>query len=200
MQALLKISRGIDILNAKVGGIAVWLVLIVTLIGAGNAIVRKFFDFSSNALLEVQWYLFSAIFLLCSAHALQKNIHVRIDVLAGRFSRRTQAWIDIFGGLFFLLPVCLLILWLSAGVFLDAWQSGERSSSAGGLALWPARLLVPTGFLLLVLQGISELIKRIAFLAGQGPDPLGTHDGPSAEEQLAADIARSRAEAKEGQA
>ncbi len=200
MQALLKIARGIDCLSAKVGGIAVWLVLVVTLIGAGNAVVRKFFDFSSNALLEVQWYLFSAIFLLCSAHALQKNIHVRIDVLAGRFSRRTQAWIDVFGGLFFLLPVCLLIFWLSGAVFLDAWQSGERSSSAGGLALWPARLLVPLGFALLVLQGISELIKRIAFLSGQGPDPLGAMDGPSAEEQLAADIASARAKEKEGQA
>lgn len=200
MQALLKLSRAIDALSAKVGGCAVWLVLVVTLIGAGNAVVRKFFDFSSNVLLEVQWYLFSAIFLLCAAHALQKNIHVRIDVLAGRFSRRAQAWIDIFGAIFFLLPVCLLILWLSAGVFLDAWSTGERSSSAGGLVLWPARLLVPAGFALLVLQGLSELIKRVAFLAGKGPDPLGALDGPSAEEQLAADISRAQANRREEQA
>jgi TRAP-type mannitol/chloroaromatic compound transport system permease small subunit len=200
MHPLLKLSRGIDALNEKVGSVTIWLVLVVTLIGAANAIVRKVFDLSSNAFLEIQWYLFSAIFLLSAAHALQKNVHVRIDVLAGRFSRRTQAWIDIFGTLLFLFPVSLLILWLSAGVFLDAWQSGERSASAGGLVLWPARLLVPLGFGLLVLQGTSELIKRIAFLAGKGPDPLGGLDGPSPEEQLAADIVRARQDAKGEQA
>lgn len=192
MDSLLKLARGVDALNERVARGATWLVLVVTLVAAGNAIVRKAFDISSNASLEVQWYLFSAIFLLCAANALQRNAHVRIDVLAGRLSRRAQAWVDVFGCLLFLLPISLMVLWLSADVFLDAWRSGERSASAGGLLLWPARLLLPVGFGLLVLQGLSELVKRIAFLAGRAPDPLGAHDGPSAEEQLAAEIAHAR--------
>lgn len=199
MDLLLKLARGIDALNEKVARVATWLVLVVTLIAAGNAIVRKVFDVSSNAFLEVQWYLFSAIFLLCAAHALQKNVHVRIDVLSGRLSRRAQAWVDVFGTVFFLFPICLMVLWLSTNVFLDAWHSGERSASAGGLVLWPARLLLPVGFALLTLQGLSELVKRIAFLAGRGADPLGVHDGPSPEEQLAADIAHAQ-ESKGGRA
>lgn len=194
--AMLWLSRAIDMLSDRVGRVAIWLVLVITLISAGNAVVRKAFDTSSNALLEVQWYLFSAIFLLCAAYALQKNAHVRIDVLSGRFSRRTQAWIDVFGTLFFLMPIVLLVSWLSWGVFLDSFRTQEMSASAGGLIVWPARLLVPAGFGLLFLQGLSELIKRIAFLAGKAPDPLGGDDGTSAEEGLAADILRDRGEGR----
>ena len=189
---MLRLSHAIDVLVHRIGRIAIWLVLIMTVISTGNAIVRKMFDVSSNALLEVQWYLFSAIFLLCAAYALQKNAHVRIDVLASRFSRRTQAWIDIFGTLFFLMPIVVLVVWLSSGVFLESFRSNEVSASAGGLVVWPARLLVPAGFLLLLLQGFSELIKRVGFLAGVAPDPLGEDDGPSAEEELAAEILRNR--------
>lgn len=190
---MLRLSHAIDALVHRVGRITIWLVLVVTLVSTGNAVVRKFFDLSSNALLEVQWYLFSAIFLLCASYALQKNAHVRIDVLASRFSRRTQAAIDIFGTLFFLMPIVALVIWLSSGVFLESFRTGEVSASAGGLIIWPARLLVPLGFGLLFLQGISEIIKRIGFLSGQAPDPLGRDDGPSAEEELAAEVARGRA-------
>jgi TRAP-type mannitol/chloroaromatic compound transport system permease small subunit len=126
---------------------------------------------SSNAFLEVQWYLFSAIFLLCAGYTLLRNEHIRIDVIAGRFSRRTQTWIDVFGTVFFLVPMVLLILYESWPWFVRAWNSGEVSPSAGGLILWPAKILLPVGFALLGLQGISELVKRIAFLAGQGPRP-----------------------------
>lgn len=198
MHSLLQVSGLIDRINERISKAAIWLVLVVTLIGAGNAVVRKVFDMSSNAFLEIQWYLFSAIFLLCAAHALQKNVHVRIDVVAGRFSRRTQAWIDVFGTLFFLFPMACIIFWLSADVFMDAFRSGERSASAGGLILWPARLLVPVGFAMVILQGCSELIKRVAFLSGKGPDPLGEEDAASPEEQLAADIVRAQADKQKG--
>lgn len=169
---LLKVAGWIDCLNRWVGRSIIWLVLVAVLISASNAVIRKVLSVSSNAFLELQWYLFSAIFLLGAAYTLQRNEHVRIDVITSRFSRRVQTWIDIFGTLFFLLPVTGLVLWLSWPVFLRALDSGEMSSSAGGLLLWPARLLVPLGFALLGLQGLSELIKRVAFLAGRGPDPL----------------------------
>jgi len=133
--------------------------------------VRYAFHWSSNALLEIQWYLFAAVFLLCAGYALKHNQHVRIDVVAGRLSRRAQAWIEVFGTLLFLLPMAVLILWLSWPVFMASWKSGEVSSNANGLVLWPARALVPAGFALLVLQGLAELIKRIAFLLGLTPDP-----------------------------
>ncbi len=188
MEALLRISRLIDALNRAVGRAAIWLILLMTLISAGNALVRKFFDMSSNAMLEIQWYLFSGVFLLCAAYALQQNAHVRIDVIYGRFSRRAQAWIDVFGTLLFLFPMAFMILWLSWPVFTQALLTGEMSNSAGGLIIWPARMLVPAGFALLILQGFSELFKRIAFLAGRGPDPAGAVAGPSEEEELAAEL------------
>ncbi|MBS1208002.1 MAG: dctQ [Proteobacteria bacterium] len=192
MKVLLGLARRIDALNDIVARISIWLVLIVTLETAASSIVLKVLDVGSNAFLEIRWYLFSAIFLLGAGHALQKNAHVRIDVLASRFSRRTQAVIDILGTLFFLLPVCVLVIWLSWGVFADSFSSGEVSSSAGGLLLWPARVLVPAGFGLLLLQGLAEMIKRVAFLAGCGPDPLGVDKQMSAEEELANAIRRQR--------
>ena len=188
MNALLAFSRVVDAINDRIGRAVYWLVLVAVLISAANAIVRKAFDMSSNAFLEVQWYLFSAVFLLCSGYTLLKNEHIRIDVVAGRFTRRTQTWIDVFGTVFFLFPMVALILFESWPWFVRAWQSGEVSPSAGGLILWPAKILVPAGFVLLGLQAVSELFKRIAFLAGAGPDPTEKIVKKTAEEELAEEI------------
>jgi TRAP-type mannitol/chloroaromatic compound transport system permease small subunit len=162
------------------------------LVSSGNATVRYLFDTSSNAWLELQWYLFSAVFLLCGGYALLHGSHVRIDVVYGRWSRRTQLWIDVFGTVVFLLPMAILILYLSWPVFMNAFMNKEVSSNAGGLIVWPARLLLPVGFFLLVLQGISELIKRLAILQGLLPDPTLEETGPSAEEELAQAIKEAR--------
>lgn len=171
MHSLLRISRAIDALNARIGRALYWLVLLMVLVSAGNAVFRYLFNLASNALLELQWYLFSAVFLLCAGYTLLEDEHIRIDVISSRLAPRTRAWIDVFGTLLFLLPVSMLILWLSWPVFVNAWTSDEISSNAGGLIRWPARLLVPLGFFLLGLQGMSELVKRIAFLRGLIPDP-----------------------------
>ena len=168
------------------------LVLVAVLVSAGNAVIRYTFNMSSNAWLEIQWYLFSAVFLFCAGYTLLHNQHVRIDVVTGHLSKRAQAWIDIFGTLFFLLPMALTILWLSWPVFVDAFRHNEVSTNAGGLIVWPARLMLPIGFLLLVLQGLSELIKRIAFLRGAIPDPSEKAEEPSPEEQLAEEIRKQR--------
>jgi TRAP-type mannitol/chloroaromatic compound transport system permease small subunit len=194
VKALLALSRAIDALNDFVGKWVYWLVLAAVLISAANAVMRKAFDMSSNAYLEVQWYLFSAVFLLCAGYTLLKNEHIRIDVVAGRFSRRTQTWIDVFGTVFFLWPMVALILYESWPWFVRAWHSEEVSPSAGGLILWPAKVLVPAGFALLGLQSISELVKRIAFLTGAGPDPTEKIVKKSAEEELAEEILRARGE------
>lgn len=190
MSFLLRIARLIDRLNERVGRTVYWLVLVAVLVSAGNAIVRKVFNVSSNAFLETQWYLFSAVFLLCAGYTLLRNEHVRIDVVAGRFSRRVQTWIDILGTVFFLLPMALIFIYLSWPVFVRTWVHEEISTNAGGLALWPARLLVPIGFALLALQGVSELVKRVAFLRGAGPDPAEALHGHSAERELAEEIRR----------
>ncbi len=190
MELLLRISKLIDALNDRVGRAVYWLVLVAVLISAGNAIVRKVFNMSSNAFLEAQWYLFSAVFLLCAGFTLMRNEHVRIDVIAGRLSPRAQAWIDVFGTIFFLLPMALLFLWLSWPVFVRTYVHHEISTNAGGLVIWPARVLVPIGFSLLSLQGLSELVKRIAFLTGKGPDPILRHDTRAAEKELAEEIRR----------
>ena len=195
MNALLAVARAIDAVNERVGRWVTWLVLAAVLISAANAIVRKAFDMSSNAFLEVQWYLFSAVFLLCAGWTLLRNEHIRIDVIAGRFSRRTQTWIDVFGFVFFLMPMVLLILYESVPWAIRAIESGEYSPSAGGLILWPAKVLVPIGFMLLLLQGFSELFKRIAFLRGLGPDPAERFHERSAEEELAEEILKQRGDA-----
>jgi len=192
---LLRISALIDGLNERIGKAVYWLVLVAVLISAGNAIVRKLFNMSSNAFLEAQWYLFSAVFLLCAGFTLLRNEHVRIDVIAGRLSPRAQAWIDVLGTIFFLMPMVLLFIWLSWPVFVRTFTHGEISTNAGGLMIWPARLLVPIGFTLLALQGVSELVKRIAFLAGKAPDPIQRHDAGAAEKELAEEI-RKFAEGK----
>jgi TRAP-type mannitol/chloroaromatic compound transport system permease small subunit len=194
----LSLSRAIDRLNELVGRSLYWLILVTVLVSAANAVVRKAFNYSSNGFLEIQWYLFSAIFLGAAGYTLLRNEHVRIDVISGRLSKRTQTWIDIFGTIFFLLPMAVLIGWLSWPVFVEAYQRQEVSSNAGGLIVWPARLLVPIGFLLLGLQGISELIKRVAFLMGLGPDPSEKLHERTAEEQLAEEILKARGEQNPG--
>jgi len=188
MRALLRLSQGIDWLNDRVGRLVLWLVLVAALISAGNAVIRKVFDMSSNAWLEIQWYLFSAIFLLCAGYTLLRNEHVRIDVFLNRLSGRTQNWIDIFGLVFFLLPASVLIMWLAWPLVVNAYVSGEMSQNAGGLIRWPVFALLPAGFFLLTLQGISELIKRIAYLKGLIDNPMAHKGARSAEEELAAEI------------
>ncbi len=195
MNALLKLSRQIDALTERIGKSAIWLVLIVVLISAGNAIMRYTINYSSNALLEIQWYLFGLIFFSCSGYTLLRNEHVRIDLISGRFSRRKQAWIDIFGILFFLMPMAIAIMTLSWPVFIHALESSEMSNSAGGLIVWPARLMVPAGFLLLILQAISELIKRIGYLKGLCPDPTDKRTALTSVEELANAIKAQKGEA-----
>lgn len=195
MKLLLHLSGLIDALNERVGKFTYWLILLAVLISTGNAIARYSLNLSSNAWLEIQWYLFSAVFLFCAGYTLLHNQHVRIDVISARLSKRAQTWIDILGTLFFLLPMAIAIMWMSWPVFVDAYRSGEVSTNAGGLLVWPGRLMLPLGFLLLVLQGLSELIKRIAFLRGLIPDPSEKDAGPTPEELLAAELRRERGEA-----
>jgi TRAP-type mannitol/chloroaromatic compound transport system permease small subunit len=171
VKSLLFLSRGIDWVNEKVGQFVYWSILIAVLISAANAIARKLFNLSSNAFLEVQWYLFSAVFLLGAGYTLLRNEHVRIDVLSQRWSPQARAWIDIIGSVFFLLPIGAMLMWLSWPMFLESLLRQEISVNAGGLLRWPVKLLIPIGFFLLCLQGLSELIKRIAFLRGMAPNP-----------------------------
>ena len=185
VNTLLKLSRRIDALTEGIGKAARWLVLVVVLISAGNAAMRYTINYSSNALLEIQWYLFGMIFLSCAAYTLLRNEHVRIDLISGRFSKRGQTWIDIFGILFFLMPMAVSIMALPWPIFINALQSNEMSNSAGGLIVWPARLMIPAGFFLLILQAISELIKRVGFLKGLCPDPTEKRNVRTAEEELA---------------
>lgn len=179
MNMLLTVSRAIDALNERIGRLVMWLVLAMVLVSSVNAVMRYLFNMSSNAWLELQWYLFAAVFLLCAGYTLLHNEHIRIDVVSSRFSPRTRAWVDVFGTLFFLLPMAIFIMWLSWPIFVNAWVSHESSSNAGGLIRWPARLVIPIGFFLLSLQGISELIKRLAFLQGLIPDPAEKPEDPA---------------------
>jgi TRAP-type mannitol/chloroaromatic compound transport system permease small subunit len=166
MTILLAVSRLIDAINGAIGRWVSWLLLAAVLISAGNALIRKIFDTSSNAWLEVQWYLFGAVFMLAAAYTLQRNDHVRIDVLAGNFKKRTRDWIDLFGHLFFLLPFCLMMTYFAWPFFWRSFASGEMSSNAGGLIIWPAKASIFVGFLMLNLQAFSEIIKRIAIIRG----------------------------------
>lgn len=188
MPFLLQISRLIDALSELIGKSAMWLILAATLISAGNALVRKVFGTSSNAWLEIQWYMFAAVFMLGGGYAFLRNAHVRIDFISSKFTDRTRNWIDVGGIVIFLFPLCYMMATLGWPLFYNAWVSGEMSSNAGGLIRWPVYALIPLGFVLLFLQGVSELIKRLAFLTGQGPDVL-SHSGPSETEMLAQEIA-----------
>jgi TRAP-type mannitol/chloroaromatic compound transport system permease small subunit len=167
MRALLSLSRAIDTLNEKIGHAATWLVLLACVVSAGNALMRWGFDLSSNAWLEIQWYLFAGMVMLGGAYTLRMNEHVRVDVLYGRYSERTRAWVDLLGAIFFLLPMSVVIGWMSWPLFLSSYEIGEISGNAGGLLRWPVKILIPIGFLLLTLQGVSEIIKRIAVLSGR---------------------------------
>jgi len=189
MGPLLKLSQGIDWFSDHVGRTIRWLVLASVLISAGNAIIRKLFNISSNSFLEIQWYLFAGVFLLGAGFAFLRNVHVRIDFISSKLSKRTNTLIDIAGIIVFLTPLCLIMVWLSWPLFYGAWVSGEMSQNAGGLIRWPAYLLMPLGFGLLLLQALSELIKRVAFLRGLRDEPMSVEGGKSDEELLAEELA-----------
>jgi len=175
MRLLLSFSALIDALNEKIGVLCNWLVLLACVVSAGNAMVRYAYDSSSNAWLEVQWYMFAVIVMFGAAYTLKRNEHVRVDILYMTLSRRGQLWIDILGALVFLLPTCAILAWLSWPFFMQSFNVYEHSSNAGGLLRWPIKLVLPVGFALVALQGISELIKRVAFLNGYAVDSLEAH-------------------------
>lgn len=190
MRALLKFSNAVDWVNAQIGKYVIWLILASTIISAVNAVIRKMFNMSSNAYLEVQWYLFAAAFLLAAGYTLLHGEHVKIDVVSSKLSKRGQIWVDIIGFSVFLTPVCLTILYYGIPFFLQGYRSGEVSGNAGGLIRWPVYAMIPLGFGLLMLQGWSELIKRIAFLKGLIDDPTAKKVEKTAEEELAEAIRR----------
>lgn len=171
MNALLKFSSAIDRLNERFGQFANWMVLAACLVSAGNAVSRYSLSLSSNAWLEIQWYMFAALVMLGAPYTLKVNEHVRVDIVYGRISTRAQIWIDILGGLLFLLPATIIMGWLAWPMFMNAWNLGETSANAGGLLRWPVKLMVPLGFLLITLQGLSEIIKRAGALGGHCPPP-----------------------------
>ncbi len=187
MNGLLAMSRAIDAVTDRLGRLLTWFILAAVLISGTNAILRKVFNIGSNAWLEVQWYLFAAVFMLGAGYAFLKNAHVRIDFISAKLSARTRNWIDIVGIIVFLVPLCLMLINLGWPLFANAWETNEMSQNAGGLIRWPVMLLIPLGMMLLLVQAISELIKRIAFLRGYIPDPLA-HETPAEEtpEQLEA--------------
>lgn len=189
MSTLLSLSRLIDRFNEQVGRGIRWLVLAAVLLSAGNAIVRKIFSTSSNALLEIQWYLFAGVFMLGAGYAFYRNVHVRIDFISAKLSKRTNAVIDSLGIVVFLIPLCVILITLSWPFFYNAWVTGEMSSNAGGLIRWPVLGLIPLGFSILLIQGISELIKRIAFLRGVISEPISVEFHKSDEELLAEELA-----------
>jgi TRAP-type mannitol/chloroaromatic compound transport system permease small subunit len=190
MRALLKFSNAVDWLSSQIGKYVIWLILASTVVSGVNAVVRKAFNVSSNAFLEVQWYLFAAAFLLAAGYTLLQGEHVKIDVVSSRLSQRAQMWIDVVGFTCFLTPFCLAVLWYGVPFFLRGLQSGEMSANAGGLIRWPVYAMIPLGFSLLLLQGWSELIKRLAFLQGLIEDPTAKKTEKTAEEELAEAIRR----------
>jgi TRAP-type mannitol/chloroaromatic compound transport system permease small subunit len=196
MQGMLSFSRLVDGMNDRLGRGLTWFILAAVLISAGNAIVRKAFDMSSNALLEIQWYLFAAVFMLGAGYAFLKNAHVRIDFISNRLTARTRNIIDIVGIIVFVFPLCYMLITISWPLFIGAWNSGEMSQNAGGLVRWPMYLMVPVGFALLALQGASEMIKRIAFLTGAGPDSLA-HAETESKDPVGQEIEEHAAHAKE---
>jgi TRAP-type mannitol/chloroaromatic compound transport system permease small subunit len=166
MEALLAASRAIDRVTAFIGRQLRWLILAAVVVSAANAVIRKLFDISSNAWLELQWYLFGAVFMLAAAYVLQINAHVRIDAVSSHFSKCARDWIDLFGHIFFLLPLCLLMVRLGGPFFWEAFRDGEVSNNAGGLVVWPTKFFIFAGFVLLLLQCLSEIVKRWAVIRG----------------------------------
>ena len=197
MSALLNLSRMIDRLSEWVGRWVAWLVLAAVLISAANAITRKAFNYSSNAFLEIQWYLFAAVFMLAAGYTLLRQEHVKIDVVSGHLSKRAQIWIDIIGICVFLLPFVYMIIKLAMPLVINAIVTGEVSSNAGGLIRWPVFALLPLGMLLLGIQAISELIKRIAFLQGLIPDPSKKQGAKTPEQELAEFLLQKEVAARE---
>ncbi|MCW4113610.1 TRAP transporter small permease subunit [Aurantimonas sp. MSK8Z-1] len=186
MTALLTLSRGIDAVTRWIGRGVSWMVLVAVLVSAGNAIVRKAFDLSSNAWLELQWYLFGAVFMLAAAWTLQNNEHIRVDIVSGRLKKRTRDWIDLIGHIVMLLPFLILMVWLLIPYVSLSYRSGEYSPNAGGLIVWPAKALLLAGFILLLAQAFSEIIKRAGVLFAGIPDPTPQqHPDPAADEMLA---------------
>ena len=198
MDALLKLSAGVDAFSNLIGKLIRWLVLASVLISAANAIIRKAFNISSNGFLEIQWYLFAGVFLLGSGFAFMRNAHVRIDFISGKLSKRANTIIDILGILVFIVPLCLLMVWLSWPLFTNALATGEMSQNAGGLIRWPAYLLMPLGFGLLFMQALSELVKRIAYLKGLRDEPMSVEAVKSDEEILAEELAAEAAKKQAG--
>lgn len=171
MKTLLVFSRLIDTITENIGKAVGWLILVAVLVSAGNAVIRKVFNISSNAWLEAQWYLFGGAFMLAAAYTLAQNEHIRIDVVYGKFSRRVQHWIDLLGHLLFLMPFVLLMVYFLVPYVLMSYRSGEGSSSAGGLIVWPAKAILLAGFVLLAFQGVSEIVKKLAIMRGDMEDP-----------------------------
>jgi TRAP-type mannitol/chloroaromatic compound transport system permease small subunit len=191
--ALLKLSKLIDSVNEWIGKLTMWLVLAAVIISAGNATLRKAFNIGSNAWLEIQWYLFGAVFMLGVGYVMLKNAHVRIDFISGKLSKRTNAIIDAVGIVVFTIPLAIIMIDLGWPMFERAWTTGEMSQNAGGLIRWPAWALLPLGFAILLLQALSELIKRIAFITGHRDEPFSVEEGKSEEERLAEELAAEAA-------
>ena len=178
MEALLRVSALIDALNGRIGRLASWLILVAVIVSATNAVVRKIFDVSSNAWLELQWQLFGAVFMLGAAWTFLANEHIRIDIVNARLPKPVRDWIDLLGHLLFFMPFVLLMLYDGIPFFQQSYRINEQSLNAGGLAQWPAKLLIPLGFFLLLLQGVSEIIKRVAVMRGLIPDPHAAAAAP----------------------
>jgi TRAP-type mannitol/chloroaromatic compound transport system permease small subunit len=200
VSALLQLSRLIDRFSEFIGRWVSWLVLAAVLISTANAVTRKALNLSSNAFLEIQWYLFAAVFLLASGYTLLRQEHVRIDVISGRLSKRAQIWIDIIGLSCFVLPFVVYIIKLTMPLVINAYVTHEMSSNAGGLIRWPVFALLPLGLLLLGIQAISEIIKRFAFLQGLVPDPTKKQGTKTAEEELAEFLLQKEVAAREAAA
>ncbi|MET0314162.1 MAG: TRAP transporter small permease subunit [Hansschlegelia sp.] len=185
MGALLALSRAVDAVNTAIGRCAMWLTLVAVIVSAGNAVIRKLFNMSSNGWLELQWYLFGAVFMLCAAYTLRRNEHIRIDVIANLWSKRTRDWIDVAGHTLVLIPFCMLMIYDLWPFVWSSYASGEISNSPGGLIIWPSKALILVGFAMLLAQAVSELIKRVAVIRGEIPDPYEEKIDPEDEPVVA---------------
>ncbi|MBZ6076888.1 TRAP transporter small permease subunit [Microvirga puerhi] len=188
MTAFLKLSQAIDSLNERLGKTVAWAIVVAIVVSAVNAIIRRVFGVSSNAWLELQWYLFGAVFMLCAPWTLKVNEHIRIDIVSNALSKRQRDWVDLFGHVFFLMPFVAIMLYLSVPYFSRSFQSGEVSSNAGGLLIWPAKGLILLGFTFLFLQWLSELIKRIAIMRGDLADEEAGHSAEAEAERLLTEL------------